>query len=60
MAEQREEELVREAVDIQAFWGQPFSEEIDRTPILANFRELVVDPFDSTQDPLAHLQAFQI
>ncbi|RDX98176.1 hypothetical protein CR513_18946, partial [Mucuna pruriens] len=34
-------------------------EEIGRTLILANFRELVMKPFDGTQDPHTHLQAFQ-
>ncbi|RDY08808.1 hypothetical protein CR513_06921, partial [Mucuna pruriens] len=43
----------------QAFCGQPFSEEIDDTPILVNFRKVVVEPFDGTQDPHTHLQAFQ-
>ncbi|RDX80873.1 hypothetical protein CR513_38519, partial [Mucuna pruriens] len=33
----------------QAFWGQPFSEEIDETPIPLNFREVVVEPFDGTK-----------
>ncbi|RDY06925.1 hypothetical protein CR513_09021, partial [Mucuna pruriens] len=49
----------QEVVDIYAFWGQPFNEEINRTPIPANFRELVVDSFDGTQDSHAYLQAFQ-
>ncbi|RDX61936.1 hypothetical protein CR513_59789, partial [Mucuna pruriens] len=40
-------------------WGQPFSEQIDRTPIPPQFRELVVDPFDGSQDPHVRLQAFQ-
>ncbi|RDX63594.1 hypothetical protein CR513_57959, partial [Mucuna pruriens] len=39
--------------------GQPFSEEIDETPIPPNFREVVVEPFDGTQDPHTHLQDFQ-
>ncbi|RDX60284.1 hypothetical protein CR513_61585, partial [Mucuna pruriens] len=56
---ERIERPAREIVNIQAFWGQPFSEEIDRTPISANFWELVVDLFNGTQDPQAHLQAFQ-
>ncbi|RDX87360.1 hypothetical protein CR513_31174, partial [Mucuna pruriens] len=75
MAKQREEELRQQItimkaatekvrglvqeVDIHALWRQPFSEEINRTPIPTNFRELVVDPFDGTQDPHSHLQAFQ-
>ncbi|RDX68885.1 hypothetical protein CR513_52080, partial [Mucuna pruriens] len=50
---------MREAINVQAFWGQPFSKEIDETPIPPNFREVVVEPFDGTQDPHAHLQAFQ-
>ncbi|RDX69226.1 hypothetical protein CR513_51688, partial [Mucuna pruriens] len=33
--------------------------EIDGTPIPPNFREVVVEPFDETQDPHVHLQAFQ-
>ncbi|RDY11001.1 hypothetical protein CR513_04401, partial [Mucuna pruriens] len=41
------------------FLGQPFSEEIDRTPISTHFRELVVHPFDGTHDPHIHLQDFQ-
>ncbi|RDX93805.1 hypothetical protein CR513_23894, partial [Mucuna pruriens] len=42
MAEQREEESYK-------------SEEIDGTPIPPNFREIVVEPFDGTQDSHAHL-----
>ncbi|RDX67651.1 hypothetical protein CR513_53441, partial [Mucuna pruriens] len=49
----------REAVNVQAFWGQSFSEAINGTPIPLNFREVVVEPFDGTQDPHAHLQGFQ-
>ncbi|RDX77831.1 hypothetical protein CR513_41976, partial [Mucuna pruriens] len=56
---ERIERPARETMSIQAFWGPPFSEEIDRTPIPAIFWELVVEPFDSTQDPHPHLQAFQ-
>ncbi|RDX91174.1 hypothetical protein CR513_26891, partial [Mucuna pruriens] len=33
--------------------------EIDETPIPPQFKELVVDPFDDSQDPRVHLQAFQ-
>ncbi|RDX97000.1 hypothetical protein CR513_20277, partial [Mucuna pruriens] len=33
--------------------------EIDETPIPPNFREVVVEPFDGSQDPYAHLQTFQ-
>ncbi|RDY04806.1 hypothetical protein CR513_11441, partial [Mucuna pruriens] len=40
----------REAASVQPFWGQPFSVEIDENPI---------EPYDGTQDPHAHLQAFQ-
>ncbi|RDY06590.1 hypothetical protein CR513_09399, partial [Mucuna pruriens] len=43
----------------QIFWGQPFSEEIDETQVPPNFREVVVEPVDGTQDPHAHLQVFQ-
>ncbi|RDX96452.1 hypothetical protein CR513_20888, partial [Mucuna pruriens] len=43
----------------QIFWEQPFSQEIDETQVPPNFREVVVEPFDGTQDPHAHLQAFQ-
>ncbi|RDX91693.1 hypothetical protein CR513_26283, partial [Mucuna pruriens] len=39
--------------------GQPFCKEIDETPIPLNFREVVVEPFDRTQDPYVYLQAFQ-
>ncbi|RDX83294.1 hypothetical protein CR513_35806, partial [Mucuna pruriens] len=35
-------------------------EQIDGTPIPPQFRELVVDPFDDSQDPSVHLQAFQM
>ncbi|RDX99757.1 hypothetical protein CR513_17151, partial [Mucuna pruriens] len=75
MAERREEELrqqiatfktterqnptPREENSIQPFWGQPFASEIDETCIPPNFREIVVEPFDGTQDPYAYLQAFQ-
>ncbi|RDX76946.1 hypothetical protein CR513_43007, partial [Mucuna pruriens] len=73
--EQREEELRRQISDLKArneremevrgenstrfAWRQPFCEEIDEVQIPANFREVLVDPFDGTQDPYAHLQAFQ-
>ncbi|RDX97030.1 hypothetical protein CR513_20248, partial [Mucuna pruriens] len=40
------------ALTTQAFWAQPFSEEIDETTILPNFREVVIEPFDGTQDPI--------
>ncbi|RDY06984.1 hypothetical protein CR513_08954, partial [Mucuna pruriens] len=65
MTEEREEELQRQLVAVKAtmeksigsqsavspsaFWAQPFSEEIDQTPIPQSFRE----------DPHTHLQAFQ-
>ncbi|RDY07416.1 hypothetical protein CR513_08478, partial [Mucuna pruriens] len=39
--------------------GQPFNLEIDQAVIPPYFLELVVDPFDGTQDPNIHLQAFQ-
>ncbi|RDX93700.1 hypothetical protein CR513_23992, partial [Mucuna pruriens] len=74
-AEQREEELRQQITTpraasgrdqmeheedpAQPFWGQPFCREIDETPIPLNFREVVVEPFDGSQDPYAHLQAFQ-
>ncbi|RDY11282.1 hypothetical protein CR513_04081, partial [Mucuna pruriens] len=35
----------------QAFLGQPFTKEINGKPIPANFREVVVEPFDGTRDP---------
>ncbi|RDX91034.1 hypothetical protein CR513_27050, partial [Mucuna pruriens] len=56
---ERQGAAVREVAPIQPFWGQPFSKEIDRTIIPPNFREIVVEPFDGTQDPHANLQAFQ-
>ncbi|RDX70211.1 hypothetical protein CR513_50573, partial [Mucuna pruriens] len=56
-AREREEE--REEVTTTPFWGQPFSREIDEATIPPNFREVVVEPFDGSQDPHAHLQAFQ-
>ncbi|RDX97087.1 hypothetical protein CR513_20184, partial [Mucuna pruriens] len=40
-------------------WGQPFNEQIDGTPIPPQFKELVVDPFDGSQDPRVNLHAFQ-
>ncbi|RDX93645.1 hypothetical protein CR513_24064, partial [Mucuna pruriens] len=43
----------------QAFWAQPFSEEIDETAIPSNFREVVIESFNGTQDPHTHLQPFQ-
>ncbi|RDY02806.1 hypothetical protein CR513_13699, partial [Mucuna pruriens] len=74
-AEQREEELRQqiaalraanehdqaecEGDAVQPFWGQPFCKEIDETPIPPNFREVVVEPFDGSQDPYVHLQTFQ-
>ncbi|RDX63853.1 hypothetical protein CR513_57664, partial [Mucuna pruriens] len=75
VAEKREEELRQQIAALraarerdqeeceenatQSFWGQPFCREIDETPIPPNFREVVVEPFDRSQDPHAHLQAFQ-
>ncbi|RDX71123.1 hypothetical protein CR513_49569, partial [Mucuna pruriens] len=75
MAEQREEELRRQIENLrtrneqelegrgehvaQPLWKQPFCEEIDKARIPPHFREILVDPFDGTQDPHAHLQAFQ-
>ncbi|RDX65360.1 hypothetical protein CR513_55986, partial [Mucuna pruriens] len=53
------EATTREMTPISPCWGQPFSSEIDETPIPPSFREIVVEPFDGTQDPRAHLQAFQ-
>ncbi|RDX80787.1 hypothetical protein CR513_38617, partial [Mucuna pruriens] len=43
----------KETMSTQAFWGYPFK----HPP--ANFQELVVEPFNNTQDPHAHLQIFQ-
>ncbi|RDX61759.1 hypothetical protein CR513_59986, partial [Mucuna pruriens] len=48
-----------EATFMHPFCGQPFSSDIDETPIPSGFREIVVEPFDGTQDPHAHLQAYQ-
>ncbi|RDY01240.1 hypothetical protein CR513_15462, partial [Mucuna pruriens] len=39
--------------------GLPFSEQIDSTLIQPQFRELVVNPFNDSQDPCMHLQTFQ-
>ncbi|RDX97695.1 hypothetical protein CR513_19509, partial [Mucuna pruriens] len=74
-AERREEELHQQIATLKAvngqdrveyegdaaqpFWGQPFCKEIDETPIPPNFKEVVVEPFDGSQDPYAHLQTFQ-
>ncbi|RDY09023.1 hypothetical protein CR513_06682, partial [Mucuna pruriens] len=74
-AQEREEELQRQLKAIkgtqrgeastqieaspQIFWGQPFSQEIDETRVPLKFREIMVEPFDGSQDPHAHLQAFQ-
>ncbi|RDY05219.1 hypothetical protein CR513_10970, partial [Mucuna pruriens] len=74
-AERREEELRQQIAALRAaeernqeehgegatppFWGQAFCKEIDETIIPPNFREVVVEPFDGSQDPHAHLQAFQ-
>ncbi|RDY07110.1 hypothetical protein CR513_08815, partial [Mucuna pruriens] len=43
------------------FLGQPFGVGIDQVIITPapHFRELLVDPFDGTQDPHKHLQDFQ-
>ncbi|RDX88911.1 hypothetical protein CR513_29455, partial [Mucuna pruriens] len=54
----RVEPIVVAEAPTQPFWGQPFSRGIDETLIPPNFREIVVDPFDGTQDPHAYLQAF--
>ncbi|RDX80410.1 hypothetical protein CR513_39042, partial [Mucuna pruriens] len=75
MAEQREEELRRRIASLKArdeqeqevrgehvaqpLWKQPFCEEIDEARVPLHFREISVDPFNGTQDPHAHLQAFQ-
>ncbi|RDX65831.1 hypothetical protein CR513_55474, partial [Mucuna pruriens] len=48
-----------DAAFMHPFWGQPFSADIDETPVPPGFREVVVEPFDGTQDPHAHLQAYQ-
>ncbi|RDX70459.1 hypothetical protein CR513_50293, partial [Mucuna pruriens] len=74
-AEKREEELCQQIAALRVardqdqeehgeeatppFWGQPFCREIDETTIPSNFRKVVVEPFDGSQDPHAHLQAFQ-
>ncbi|RDX75844.1 hypothetical protein CR513_44234, partial [Mucuna pruriens] len=55
--EQNQEECGEEVTP--PFWGQPFCKEIDETIIPPNFREVVVEPFDGSQDPHTHLQAFQ-
>ncbi|RDX77060.1 hypothetical protein CR513_42877, partial [Mucuna pruriens] len=57
VAGEREEEP--EEMVTPPFWGQPFCKEIDKTAIPPNFREIIVEPFDGSQDPHAHLQAFQ-
>ncbi|RDX92430.1 hypothetical protein CR513_25449, partial [Mucuna pruriens] len=75
MAEQREEELRQQIASLKArneqeqevrgehlaqpLWRQPFCEEIDEARVPPHFREISVDSFDRTQDPHAHLQAFQ-
>ncbi|RDX95130.1 hypothetical protein CR513_22389, partial [Mucuna pruriens] len=75
MAEQREEKLKQQIASLKArneqeqemrgehlaqpLWRQPFCEEIDEARIPLHFREILVNPFDGTQDPHAHLQAFQ-
>ncbi|RDX93787.1 hypothetical protein CR513_23909, partial [Mucuna pruriens] len=53
------DQTVHEEIPAQPFWGQLFCREIDETPIPPNFREVVVEPFDGSQDPYAHLQALQ-
>ncbi|RDX88249.1 hypothetical protein CR513_30187, partial [Mucuna pruriens] len=57
-ARERDQEEYEENAT-QPFWGQPFCREIDETTIPPNFREVVVEPFDGSQDPHAYLQAFQ-
>ncbi|RDX58324.1 hypothetical protein CR513_62370, partial [Mucuna pruriens] len=57
-SEKRRGGAMLEVTHIQPFWGQPFSEEIDGTPIPPNFREIVVEPFDGTQDPHAYLSIY--
>ncbi|RDX80343.1 hypothetical protein CR513_39123, partial [Mucuna pruriens] len=67
MVEQREEELRQNEQEqemrgeelAQPLWRHPFCEEIDEARIPPHFREILVDPFDGTQAPHAHLQAFQ-
>ncbi|RDX83446.1 hypothetical protein CR513_35628, partial [Mucuna pruriens] len=65
---QRQLEAVREAhgrgaptqqETPQSFWGQPFNQEIGEIRVPPNFREITVEPFDGSQDPHVHLQAFQ-
>ncbi|RDY06098.1 hypothetical protein CR513_09969, partial [Mucuna pruriens] len=58
-AKRREEELRQQIAAIRAEKERDQEEEIDETPIPPNFREVVVEPFDESQDPHAHLQAFQ-
>ncbi|RDX78857.1 hypothetical protein CR513_40798, partial [Mucuna pruriens] len=75
MAELREEELRQQIAALkaanrlepgpaddnsgQSFWGRLFSVEIDEALVPTNFREIIIEPFDGTQDSHAHLQAFQ-
>ncbi|RDX67102.1 hypothetical protein CR513_54059, partial [Mucuna pruriens] len=59
IAEQREEKLQRQIANLKARNEQPFGEEIDEARIPTNFREVLVDSSDGTQDPHAHLQVFQ-
>ncbi|RDX77223.1 hypothetical protein CR513_42691, partial [Mucuna pruriens] len=69
-AKQREEELRQQIAALRAASGrdqtereedpaQPFWGNHRRNPYPLNFREVVVEPFDGSQDPYAHLQTFQ-
>ncbi|RDX88232.1 hypothetical protein CR513_30210, partial [Mucuna pruriens] len=63
-AQERAEELQQQ---LEAMKGarrenlvqQETPSKIDDTRVPSNFREIVVEPFDGSQDPQAHLQAFQ-
>ncbi|RDX61384.1 hypothetical protein CR513_60393, partial [Mucuna pruriens] len=50
---ERDEGPTQEVVDIYAFWGQSFSEEIDKTPVPTNFRELMVSKGENLKSYLA-------
>lgn len=37
----------------------PFTNEIQRVPVPHNFREPVIDSYDGSKDPQAHMAAFE-
>ncbi|RDX92796.1 hypothetical protein CR513_25026, partial [Mucuna pruriens] len=57
-AGKKEDELCRQLIAVKVI-VEKLGGTIDETAIPLNFREVVIESFDGTQDPHTHLQAFQ-